>query len=151
MRTLLVIISVLSALVLAVPATAQTPEIELLDPCDNPDGLTVVSPAKRFTGEVETPIGQAFIGTTGDAGSYIIDLAGLPVGTTAKVDMTLDAEAVAIADYDLVVNGTGSDIAGTPETVSLTGVAHCAEYVLGTTVFFGTPLDALTLDIRVRS
>ncbi len=148
MTTTRALLAILSLLLVAAPATAQTPEVN--QPCANPDGRTVVSPTARFTGTVETPVGAANEGTTGDAGTYIIDLAGLPKGAKAKVDMTLSADAVGLlTDYDLIVNGFNAEVIGTPETHTFTNVAHCATYGLGTVVFFGTPLDTLTLDIRI--
>ena len=148
MTKLRVLLAILSLLVVALPATAETVPVHAA--CANPDGRTLVSPSDRFSGTVETPIGAASEGIAGDAGAYIIDLAGLPQSSKAKVSLTLSAEAVGlVTDYDLVINGSNAETVGTPETHDFANTTHCATFDLETVVFFGTPLDTLNLDIKV--
>lgn len=139
---------------LAAPATAQTEEtVEpvLYEPCENTDGLAVITLEEGFSGTVTTPV-EPFLLSEEDAGSYLLDLAGLEEGTTALMTFTLEWDTPAgLGDYDLIINGSNDEVAGdTPETHVWPNQSHCSVFDLSTTSYLGTPIDTLTLTISAK-
>lgn len=139
----LLILSLLSLLVLAVPASAN----DVYAPCTNTLGAAgVVGVDAPLSLEIETPDGP-LIGAT-DAGAVIVDLAGMPVGSTPQVDFSLswtNGILDGASDYDLEINGHEALTGGPgPETLSFTAT-HCRIYHVTAYNFLGTPADTLTL------
>lgn len=140
-----------ATMALALPAGAVTTEV--LAPCPNPDGLTVVSPAAGFSGVVPTPVGFAFFGPSPveDAGAYLIDLAGRPVGSRTTVTTVLSWDVSGeFGDYDTLINGAEEDVDDStdfPDEHAVANIRHCQVLDLETRVFFGLPIDELTLAV----
>ena len=154
MTPLRTILALLLLLVLAVPAGAQTDEPvgeaepALHEPCTDTGDATVITPEEGFTGTVETPIGVAG-STRAPAGTYVVDLAGLPEGTRRSVTFVLSMPDP--SDYDLVVNGDNLLATDNPEYYTLRNSAHCRTITVETEVFLGLPTDTLELGAKVAS
>lgn len=142
-RLLLLVALVVSV---ALPATAQG-EVELLKPCGGP--LTTVGYDDLST-QIATPAVPLASATTV---AHIIDLAGEPVGSTARVDVTVSWDDP-VSDFDIDVNGTASAgftvLSGPQETVNLGTLKHCSVITTEVANFSGSPLAAITLDISAR-
>ena len=150
MTTLRTILALLLVLVVALPAAAQEePEVVLYEPCTNTADATVITPAEGFAGVVETPVG-ALGSTRAPAGTYVVDLAGLPEGTRRTVTFTLSFDNP-VADYDLVVNGDNLLSTDNPEYHTLSNSTHCKQITVETEVFLGLPIDVLELSAKVAS
>lgn len=145
-------LTILSLLVLAAPASAQT--VELNEPCTNASGLPVITPEEGFSGDLDTPVGTPAIDvSTVDGGDYLIDLAGLPVGTRKTVNTTVAWTAVGVnaSDYDMVVNGTAYQAVGPSETASISRT-HCQTISVDEVyAYIGVPTDSLTIDVSISS
>ena len=146
MRLTALVLTVLSALVFALPASADTTE-DLHETCDNPDGHVVVTADSPFSGSVATPIGFNNIGANEDAGSYMIDLAGEVVGTRVDIGLTLSDDGLA-SDYDLVVNGVNEATPSSGSESHTVKARHCQVINLETSVWLGLPTDALNLSVK---
>jgi hypothetical protein len=87
----------------AVPALAEGTDVavepEVLAACTLPVGATALTP-NGFTGTVTTP--SFIVGNEREDKVFVLDLAGLPVGTTGSVDATMTWD-VAANDYDLEI------------------------------------------------
>jgi hypothetical protein len=129
----------------ATPAAAQEEPV-LLQPCTNTAGATVVTPADAFSDTVPTPVGALGLAQE-QAGTFVVDLAGLPVGTRRTTTLTL--EMPDYADYDMVVNGENPFSTDVPEVFVLSARNHCARSDVQTEVFLGLPIDELTLTVDV--
>jgi hypothetical protein len=159
MTKLLLILSLLSTLVLAAPATAQDDpdpaeeEVEvvapeLLDSCDLGADVIRVTPDVPFDEEIVVPIGALNLAPAETVGRFAIDLAGLEVGTRANVryELTMDSPSP-LVDYDLIVNGVNELATDNPETVARSNQAHCSTATVEVVTYIGTPLDVLTLRV----
>ncbi len=145
-------ISRIIAAVAALPMVLGTVAADnaVYEACTNAGGATVVAAGSTVTNEVETPIGAPFIGgiENGDAGTYILDLAGLDVGTAGSMTLTLSWDTLLLADYDLNVNGTAYESSEDTELVSLTSLGHCSVVSAESYAFIGSPTDTLTMTVR---
>lgn len=134
--------------VLAGPAAAQE-EVALYEPCTDTDAVdAVITLEEGFSGTVTTPVMPLLLNEE-DAGSYMLDLAGLEEGTRKRVTFTLEWDTPAgLGDYDMIINGTNPEEAGdTPEVQVFGSQAHCSVFDVATTAFSGTPADTLTLTV----
>lgn len=146
MNRLLLLPSALALVAGAVagPALAEDAP-DTYGPCVAPEGATVVTPgADALSRPVETPIGALNAVGTVDAGSVYVDLSGLPKTSSAALQLTLSWDNP-VSDYDLVVDGDNALATDNPETRVVT-VGHCTPTTLGVEVFYGLPVDALTLE-----
>ena len=148
-----------AALVFVGPAGAVEGEVpaEVNAPCPAREGATVVTPSEDFSGTVPTPVGVMFEGPSPveEAGSYVIDLAGRPVGSKAIVSTLLswDLSGEMLGDYDVLIDGTEESVEEStdfPDLHERVNVRHCQVLALQTRVFTGVPLDTLTLEVSVR-
>jgi hypothetical protein len=103
-----------------------------------------------FEGTIETPLPP--LGTT--ERSFVVDLAGLPVGTTAGVD-TVMSWAVPTNDFDLDVGGESSvglqPVDPAEESATVVGKRHCTVVTVTATNFAAAVVvDTLALDLAVR-
>ncbi|MCW2680018.1 MAG: hypothetical protein JWM62_1419 [Frankiales bacterium] len=151
MKRLLAVTASLSLLVAAGPALAAT-KAPVNAACKAPSGATVLKPgAPAVESTVTTPVG-AGNGLLGDAvvdaGTFVLDLRGKPVGTSGKVTLTLSwDDPVGVTDYELVVNGVNKAAVANPE-VQTVKATHCKAIKVGVDVFLGLPVDELTLAAR---
>ncbi len=144
MTKLRAFLAIMSLLLIAAPAAAED-TVQLNQACNKPG--TVVTSTAPFSGEVETPVGALNL-TTAEAGSYVVDLAGTPVGTRKNVTLTLSFDNP-VADYDMVVNGVNEFGTDSPEVFTVSNATHCSIISVQTEVFIGAPIDVLTLDVKV--
>ncbi len=144
------IIAAAAALPMALGTIAAGEAPVLYGACANTGGATVVAAGATVSGEVETPIGAPFLGglENGDAGTYILDLEGLEVGTRSNLRLTLSWDTLALADYDLDVNGTAYESSEDSEVASLTGLGHCSVVSAESYAFIGNPTDILTMTVK---
>jgi hypothetical protein len=164
-------VAALTLLATAVPALASGPEVETEPAGDGGTAVVVtedpVEPelllpcvtsrptisADGGTGTVATPappFGE-------ESAQYVLDLAGLPVGSTAGVNVAM-SWAVPTNDFDLEAFGgtqSGDSMNIQPldpalEEVYLAGLKHCA-VITATAINFLAPVvvDTLTLDFGV--
>lgn len=159
MTRLMGVFVLVAALAFAGPAAAVEGEVveEVNAPCPTTEGVTVVTPSEGFTGTVPTPVGVIFEGPSPveDAGSYIVDLAGRPVGSKATVTTALswDLSGEMLGDYDVLIDGaeeTVEESTDFPDVHERLNVRHCQVLDLQTRVFTGLPLDTLTLEVTAR-
>jgi hypothetical protein len=136
-----------------VPALAEEPvEPELLQPCDVAEGSDVLT-VDGFTGTIETP--SFLVGDERITRTFVLDLAGNPVGTTGTVDTTM-TWAVPANDYDLeVYAGKASGLSESfqpidpaEEHVRVTKVAHCGRVEVSA-IDFTAPVVVDTLDLSM--
>lgn len=137
----------------AAPALAEEvvePEpTPVLAPCPPRAGSTVLT-ADGFDGTVETPLPP--FGTTERL--FVVDLAGLPVGTTASADVVM-SWGVPVNDFDLDVDGESSaglqPVDPAQESASVAGKRHCTTLrVTATNFAAAVVVDTLDLAIAVR-
>ncbi len=134
---------ILAALVLTlvavVPAGAQ--EATLLTPCEGAENVITVGSG---TQTIDTPM----VPTESTTKTFVLDLAGRAVGTTATVGV--DLQWGDPSDYDLTVNGSSSasfnPTDGDGEFVSLAKVRHCQSITVDVLNFAGNPFADMTLD-----
>jgi hypothetical protein len=125
-------------------------EPELLAACTNSPDLPRIT-VEGHSGTVATPappFGE-------ESASYVLDLAGQPVGTTANVNVAL-SWTIPVNDFDLDAASSGSagesinvqPVDPALEEVFLSGVKHCG-VVTATAVNFlaAVVVDTLTLDL----
>lgn len=150
MTPLRTVLALLLVLIVALPATAQEeePEVVLHEPCTDTGEAAVITPEEGFAGVVETPVGALGEGRA-PAGTYVVDLAGLPEGTRRTVTFTLSFDGP-LSDYDLVVNGDNLLSTDNPEYYTLSST-HCRTITVETEVFLGIPTDVLELKATVAS
>jgi hypothetical protein len=137
-------------LVLAIPATAQTAEPVLLQPCTNTADAIVVKAGETVSPEVTTPVGVANDSSGTDVGTVVVDLSGLPVGARRTTTLTMTVDNL-VADYDLVVDGDNPISSDNPEVYTVTNVGHCRAIDVNVEVFLGLPIDQIDLDVRVAA
>ena len=80
------------------------------------------------------------------AGTFVLDLAGLPQTSKGKLTFTL-SWANPVSDYDLVVNGTNELGTDNPEVITVTA-SHCRKVDVAVDVFVGVPVDELALSVK---
>lgn len=146
------------AAVSLVASTHGGDQPELNQPCANPQELPTVTVDEGASTDVDTPIGAGipFVGTvdvqTVDGGDYLIDLAGLEVGTTRRVRVALSwSNGVddSLTDYDMVVNGSTYQDVTNPE-IAFVLSGHCQLLSVDEVyAYTGAPVDELTLDLRL--
>ena len=142
MKRLLAATATLSLLAAAGPALAAPPKNA---PCKAPAGATLIKPgAKAVESNPETPVGALNEGTS-DAGKFVLDLGGKPEGATGKLTFTLSWDTP--SDYDLIVAGTNELATDNPEVVTVKA-RHCKAVPVEIGVFYGVPVDALTLAVK---
>lgn len=146
MRRLLALALVAALSMIAVPATAS----DTYAPCTNTGGADgVITLAAPFSGSVDqSPVQLGF--ETADAGTYVIDLQGLPQGSKRSADFFLswDGAAAEFSDYDLYVDGFSNYDVGVTESQTVVA-SHCQTFTVGVDTFIGTPLDTVTLAISI--
>ena len=146
MKRILAAAGALALLATAGPALAAPAK---LGACKAPEGAIVVKAgAKPYEAVVPTPVG-ALGGSEEAVGTFYLDLAGKPVGTSGKLTLTLSWEdpTGVVTDYDLVVNGTNDEAITNPE-VRAVKTAHCKAIQVGVDVYTGLPTDELTLSAK---
>jgi hypothetical protein len=144
----------------AVPALAEGTDVpvepEVLAACAPVAGAEVLT-VEGFAGTIATP--SAFVGNEREDAFFVLDLAGLPVGTTGSVNATMTWPIVA-NDYDLeVLAGRAGGISENfqpfdpaEENVFAAGLAHCQKVTVTAIDFLApAPLDTLDLDLVVTT
>lgn len=137
---------------LAAEAEPETPE--LLTECAVADGVERLT-VDGFQGTVGTP--SFLVGNETESVDFVLDLAGLPVGTTGSIDATMTWGVVA-NDYDLeVLAGRFGGISenyqpfdDAVENVFAAGLPHCQNLTASAVDFLGpVVVDTLNLDVVV--
>lgn len=138
----------LAALALPAAAVDEAAVAEPLAACAPVADATVVTLAKGFKGTVPTPVEPLLLGEEA-AGAYVLDLSGqeAPLGSLTAT-LSWDTPG-GLGDYDLLIDGTGTDEAGDSPETTVEEVGHCDLVRLSTTAFTGTPVDTLTLELAL--
>ena len=155
MRRVLLGVASAALVLTALPATADgheppPTEPELNAACTARPGTQVLTP-EGFEGTIPTPNPPLEETAT----SFVLDLAGLPVGTTASADVLM-TWGIPTNDFDLNVNGEDSQniqpIDPAEENILATGLRHCSAVDV-TALNFLAPVvvDTLALDIAVKT
>jgi len=123
--------------------------------CKAPDGAFVLKPGgKPLQQSVATPVGAVnslgspIVDMATVVGDFYVDLAGRPVSTRGVLNLEL-AWDNDVSDYDLYVNGTTELSSDNPEGRREI-VKHCVPVPVKVDVFYGVPVDELTLTTRAR-
>ncbi|HVM27569.1 MAG TPA: hypothetical protein VM433_07845 [Mycobacteriales bacterium] len=148
-----------AALVLsAAPALANGDVVDepvLLEACEVQAGAERLT-ADGATGTIETP--SFLVGDERTVRTFVLDLAGNPVGTTASIDTTM-TWLVPANDYDLEVvagrtGGTSENYQpfdAAEENVFVAGVGHCQKVEVNAIDFLSpVVVDSLDLALVVK-
>jgi hypothetical protein len=132
------------------PAPEPEPPVELYGSCDDAPGVTIVKSGATVATPVDTPVGAPVVGgvENGDAGTYRLSLEGSEVGTRGSLRLTLSWETMAIADYDMDVNGTSYVSSDSNNEVATLNLGHCQDADVEYYGFIGNPTDTLTMTVR---
>jgi hypothetical protein len=124
--------------------------VELYGSCDDAPGVTIVKSDATVATPVDTPVGAPVVGgvENGDAGTYRLSLEGSEVGTRGSLRLTLSWETPAIADYDMIVNGTSYVSTDSNNEVATLNLGHCQDANVEYYGFIGLPTDTLTMTVR---
>lgn len=148
MKRLVVTAAALSLLAAGPAVAAKKAPVHA--PCKAPAGAFVVKaggPALEMA--VETPVGalnSAAVDAEVEVGSFYVDLGGKPQTSRGSLSFTL-AWDNPVSDYDLVVNGSNDLSTDNPEFRSESS-SHCRRISVSVDVFYGVPVDALTLTAK---
>jgi hypothetical protein len=138
---------------MAVSVIAAAPVLEtdeLYGSCDDAPGVTIVKSGATVATPVDTPVGAPVVGgvENGDAGTYRLSLEGSEIGTRGSLRLTLSWETMAIADYDMDVNGTSYVSSDSNNEVATLNLGHCQDADVEYYGFIGNPTDTLTMTVR---
>jgi hypothetical protein len=133
------------------PDAEPAPEPAPLAECALPAGTERLT-VDGVTGTIDTP---SLVGEESTSRVFVLDLAGLPVGTTGAADVTM-TWGVPANDYDLDVNGVTSEnyqpFDDAVETAGTAARPHCSRITV-TAIDFLAPVvvDTLSIDVKVRT
>jgi hypothetical protein len=132
------------------PEPELEPPVELYGSCDDAPGVTIVKSGATVATPVDTPVGAPVVGgvENGDAGTYRLSLEGSEIGTRGSLRLTLSWETMAIADYDMDVNGTSYVSTDSNNEVATLNLGHCQDADVEYYGFIGNPTDTLTMTVR---
>lgn len=124
-------------------------DVALNGACAAPAGATVLVPGAEAVEKGVTPPVGALNLTSAQAGTFVVDLAGLPVETVGSLSLTLSWDNP-VTDYDLVVDGANDLSTDNPE-VKVVDVAHCTPVDVDLETFIGAPVDEVTLAAEAQT